>query len=108
MTTVSSHQGNLPLVIGYGKFMLYIELLLWIVFIVVTVTTVILVLIAAIIFIVCLKHNKTKTVDKSNVIKPQTTYYMSVLYIIDELPNDETVTVNKTSPVSNEVIEEWS
>ena len=68
---------------------------------------VIIVLIAVIIVIVCLKHTKIKkTMDKSNVINPQTTYYMSVLYIIDELSIMTQVTVNKTSPVSDEVIEE--
>ena len=110
MTTVSSDQRNLPLVIGYGKFMLCIKLLLWIVFIVVTVTMVILVVIAVIIVIVCIKHTKTKTMDKSNVIKnTQTIYYMSVSYIIDELPiKSQQVTGNKISLVFDEVIEEWS
>ena len=68
---------------------------------------IIILVLTAVIVIVCLKHTKTKTVDKSNVLKPQTIYYMSVSYIIDELPIESSeVTINKTSPVSDEVIEE--
>ena len=57
-----------------------------------------------IIVIVCIKKTKTKTMDKSNVINPQTIYYMPVSYIIDELPMESPQgTLIKTSPVSNEV-----
>ena len=45
MTTVSSNQGHLALIIGCGKFILHIELLLWIIFIVVTVTLLIVILV---------------------------------------------------------------
>ena len=68
--------------------------------IVVTVTMVILVLVL-IAVIVCLKHNMNKTVKKVNVIKPQTTYYISFSYIIDEMSIMTQVIVNTKSSVSN-------
>ena len=112
MTTVSNNQGPLSVIIGVsGKFILYIQFLLWFVFIVVTVTLVIIVLTVMIVIIgiVCLKHTKIKTVQKSNIINLKQHIIMSVLYITDKLSVESPqVTVNKTSPVSNEVIEEWS